>query len=127
MEQIERWVTRYPRLFKGSAPRCRSEVQPGWASIVEHALCTIDQHLNDEQAAHLEVMQIKEKLGGLRIYLNLGNDPMTLEVRAVAAPTIQSAELQAKVTCTECGQPGKLRELPHRGLEVLCDIHGQID
>jgi hypothetical protein len=48
-----------------------------------------------------EVLQVKEKLGGLRFWTNL-------EVDAIAN-RIQAAELESLYTCEVCGQPGARR------------------
>ena len=68
-----------------------------------------------EQASgsQFEVLQVKEKFGGLRVYVNDANDCIRLR--------IETAVHESFHTCEICGQPGKLRE---DGLiKTLCDQH----
>jgi hypothetical protein len=58
-----------------------------------------------------KVVQIKEKLGGLRIYISRGNEKMF--------QTIRQAEEASLVTCEDCGKPG--RERGTGWIRTLCD------
>lgn len=66
-------------------PAC---VAQGWAPIVEDAV----HQLEDEGAT---ILQVKEKFGGLRIYV-AGATPAT-------AAIIDAAEREAAATCEYCG------------------------
>jgi hypothetical protein len=62
-----------------------------------------------------EILQAKEKFGGLCIYVNVAND--TIRQRLLAA------QLESFLTCEVCGQPGQRRE---RGwIKTLCDEHAR--
>ena len=61
-----------------------------------------------------EVMQVKEKFGGLRFYVNCRKEEAIRQRIGVAAQ-------ESFRTCEVCGQPGKLREL--RCIKTLCDEH----
>ena len=64
-------MVRYPRLFRGMPPRSVSWIEPGWLGIVDELCRGIDALLDDEQARSFTFKQIKEKVGGLRVYFNL--------------------------------------------------------
>ena len=57
------------------------------------------------------VVQVKEKFGGLRYYINAGNDRIY--------NLITLAERLANVTCENCGRLGK--ERPGGWIQTLCD------
>ena len=50
-----------------------------------------------ESGRPFEVLQVKEKFGGLRVYMNISND-------AISA-LIENAELESTQTCEVCGKP----------------------
>jgi hypothetical protein len=60
-----------------------------------------------------EVLQAKEKFGGLRIHVNHGN--------AAIRQRIETAIQESFHTCEVCGQPGRLRE--DGRIKTLCDQH----
>lgn len=62
-----------------------------------------------------EVLQVKEKFGGLRFYVNCRND-------AAIRQRIGTAAQESFRTCEICGQPGELRE--GSWIKTLCDKHG---
>lgn len=84
---------RRPRLL--TIEEVASSVYPGWHDLIESML-------NDMFDAGWdgELLQIKEKFGTLRVYLNGSSD----EVHA----RIAQAEHESGVTCRECGQPGEM-------------------
>lgn len=66
-----------------------------------------------------DVAQVKEKFGGLRVYLNT---PETPYIRGA----ISAAEEVASQTCEFCGQPGKTRApkgRPGGWIHTVCDEH----
>jgi hypothetical protein len=58
-----------------------------------------------------KAVQIKEKMGGLRIYINHGNEKMFQIIRR--------AEEESFITCEDCGKPG--RERFGGWIRTLCD------
>lgn len=60
-----------------------------------------------------EVLQVKEKFGGLRFSVNSANDAIRQR--------IQTAQRESLHTCEVCGQPGKRRE--GGWIKTLCDEH----
>lgn len=80
-------------------------VGPGWSGILNRLFMDLvhlgwDGHLN----------QVKEKFGGLRVYIGSGSEAVYKR--------IEEAEHEAIRTCETCGQPGK----PEGGwIRTLCD------
>lgn len=87
------------------------DVPPGWAGIV--------RDLHDDLATAAityGVVQVKEKLGELRVYLRAESDPRA------AGELVLEAERRSRVTCQECGAPGQLAT--DRGwLRTACPAH----
>jgi hypothetical protein len=64
----------------------------------------------------VEVLQVKQKFGGLRFYVGVASGDLHL--------AIEAAELKSFTLCEQCGDPGELRN--HRGFwQTLCDRHAQ--
>jgi hypothetical protein len=82
-------------------------VGDGWVPILQSLAADLVAMGWDRQ-----VLQIKEKFGGLRFYFS-GTDEMHERVRV--------AEAQAEVTCEGCGAPGKQRD--GGWIKTLCDEH----
>jgi hypothetical protein len=66
-----------------------------------------------ETAHPFQVLQVKEKFGGLRFYPNYNNN-------AISA-LIEAAEIESFHTCEVCGQPGERRGASW--LQTTCDKH----
>lgn len=83
---------RYPSALANV--ECHADCGPGWlpAIIPVLEIC---------EARSVRVVQIKEKFGGLRIYLDQHDD--TLDAAIILAESIASR------TCEDCGAPGELR------------------
>ena len=114
-------VARFPRLFRGNEPSAPSFLPLGWAQLVCELFQDIDQLLNDAQATSFEVLQVKEKLGRLRVRvrysgtLDAEGDPET-RLRALVA----EASDQSDAVCRICG---RLNKSTHRPLlwNVACE------
>lgn len=78
---------------------------PGWQPIIEPLIAQAD-------ADGAKVMQIKEKFGGLRFYV----DDTTEKLQDM----ITQAEATSFKTCEMCGKPGVLRN-SGSWLKTLCD------
>ena len=66
---------------------------------------------------NLIVVQVKEKLGGLRFYVESISGPVKK-----ALQLIDKAELESYNICDVCGVPGELREFSGR-CKTLCTKH----
>jgi hypothetical protein len=83
---------------------------PGWAGILDglhHELVRRDPGYR--------ILQVKEKLGGMRIYAQFDGS-VADECHAL----VRDAETRASRTCERCGQVGRLRE-DRPWLLTLCD------
>ena len=85
------------------------ECGPGWHPLIKDALTKIEAL----GIANLEVLQVKEKFGGLRIYLG----PHTDETDAI----ISAAEQEARKTCEDCGSKESVELRGGGWLRTLCD------
>ena len=119
----KRIVARWPRWFdihgdwrRTAMPR-GFECGDGWFDLI-WGLCERLEPLVEELNAKLpqgdrfEVLQVKEKFGGLRFYVSRHTDAIDTE--------IGRARLESLRTCEECGQPGSHRE-GEGILATLCD------
>jgi hypothetical protein len=97
------------------------QCQNGWYPIIEEAFDkmekTIEKMPKKERKIFeksFEILEVKEKLGGLRIYVNMYTNEIT--------EIIVEAEKKAGKTCEVCGKPGKIREVNHWYF-TNCDEH----
>ena len=67
-----------------------------------------------ESGRQFEVLQVKEKFGGLRFYVNCRRNEAIRQRIGIAAD-------ESFRTCEVCGQPGELRE--DSFIKTLCDEH----
>lgn len=136
-QSFENLAKKYPALFEKS-PISYMAIGDGWIGIIDalcEAICadydnavrikqltledkdTVDDALERKIAQHREELpsfiQIKEKFGGLRIYVQ------------DAKPEVQSyitfAESMSYRVCEECGAPGEPRN--DSWSKTLCDMH----
>lgn len=87
---LARLMAAHPRLFRGQAPMCCSEVPGGWWRLVDELCSGIENQLTAEELAHFQVLQIKEKFGGLRFYWRL---------QPCEHATSDGVEVQDRETC----------------------------
>ncbi|MGB8478745.1 MAG: hypothetical protein WCE63_07880, partial [Acidobacteriaceae bacterium] len=66
-----------------------------------------------ETGHQFKVVQVKEKFGGLRFYVEDANEVMRQR--------IELAELKSFKTCEACGNSGQRRS--HGRIQTLCDEH----
>ena len=85
------------------------ECEEGWHPLIKDALAKIEAL----GIAGLEVHQVKEKFGGLRIYLS------SYDERAEAI--IRAAEQEAHETCEACGSKEKVKLRSGGWLRTLCE------
>jgi len=85
------------------------EVGDGWYKILEELITKIAE-LDKEK--RVKVVQVKEKFGGLRFYINSGTD----EIFNV----IDEAEAKSLITCEQCGKVGSI-DVTHGWMLTLCE------
>lgn len=127
---VEELSTKYPEMYKDVY--CGISIHEGWFEIVrclsdriyshyKHQIQTRERLLKDNPYDHPipeatefpKVAQIKEKFGGLRFYVD-GGDEYTYGAIAIA-------ESWADRTCETCGAPGTRRS--GGWVRTLCDTH----
>jgi hypothetical protein len=139
-DRIAELKTRYPDLFAG--PHVGHHVPPGWLSIVSELCAQIDGALAEAERPCVHFTQIKEKLGGLRAYLNIA--PLRVDLFGGAdspgmsgyfgesetpslfkrlSPLIHAAEAESYQRCVFCGAAGRLRREDRCWVLTLCDRH----
>lgn len=112
-------VAEFPRLFRGQVPS-RSDLDPGWVELVRRALRRIDAMLTDDQVQLVNVRQVKEKWGALRLYVFAFDLDQAMCDRI--AGVVKEVVAESQMTCGKCGQPGELRtDFPY--VQTLCDTH----
>jgi hypothetical protein len=84
------------------------DVGPGWHKI----LFQLHYDLVKLNPSY-EVVQVKEKFGGLRVYLR--DEPSDV------AELLSAAEVQSWATCELCGEPGKLYPTGTGWIKAVCD------
>lgn len=98
-------------MMKGSDPNL-FECEEGWHPLILETLKKI-QDISDEKGLDIEVSQVKEKYGGLRIYLT-GYTP---EIERI----IQEAEGKSLTICEVCGKSGSFRSNMDGWYLTRCD------
>jgi len=111
--------TVYPKLFENRSNKDEPmyygfSCGDGWFNILNLLCRNIQSYLDwHKECPQVEVLQVKEKFGGLRFYYTGGDD--------YVAGLVSMAEAITEVTCEQCGEPGEIR---HGGwIKVLCDKH----
>ena len=118
---FERWPTWFNPEgdFRLTAMTRGFEHDDGWFNIIWRLCEDLESLVAElEQAGghKFEVLQAKEKLGGLRFYVNHKNDSIRQR--------ILTAQEESFHSCEVCGQPGRVREGGR--IKTLCDEHAGI-
>lgn len=110
-------VARWPKWFNvnGSIQRTLMpfgfECGDGWFDIIWRLCENIDSLAGPE----FEVMQVKEKFGGLRFYTYNGSPEID--------KMIEQAESESYKTCEVCGEPGKPQG--KSWIKTVCEKHAR--
>ena len=108
----------FPHLHSSGGPFIAT-VDVGWTAMVLRLLARLDATAG-AAGATLSIMQVKEKFGLLRVYLDLGGSDRTLRDRCETL--VAEAEAESAHRCQRCGARGELA--PDRSyLAVLCARH----
>lgn len=132
-------IRKHPRLLR---PKLHGwEIDVGWVGIVDQYFDVVDRVLPDDVG--FDVVQIKEKFGGLRLYCQ----PVFPQIKtrqtdddAIASHQTRKlepwehelqmakvlAEQRSYYTCERCGQPGRLR-VRDGFYFTACDVHATTD
>lgn len=97
---------KYPNIFKQKDLGAQEtlmcwgiEVGDGWYDIIDMLCSCIKNDVLYNQCPPVEAVQVKEKFGGLRFYVNGGNDRID--------GMISLAESMSYRICETCGAPGR--------------------
>ncbi|TCB60133.1 hypothetical protein E0J20_09060 [Rhizobium leguminosarum bv. viciae] len=106
---------KYPRLLP---ERFGFECGEGWRQIIEDFFATVDRLLPAD--AKFNLRQLKEKLGGMRIYYRLEGVPG--EIEGKISDAYNRASARSYRVCEICGKRGRFSK---RGglLTVVCEDH----
>ncbi|MDA8084072.1 MAG: hypothetical protein M0024_10490 [Nitrospiraceae bacterium] len=111
----------FPDLFRGHTKSMQEslmcfgfEHNDGWFQLVYELSAQIDKY-SKSKGIYPEVVQVKEKFGSLRYYVDGGDDEIL--------KMCDAAERKSAETCENCGAPGKLQR---RGgwFATLCSLCG---
>lgn len=109
-KKLERLHTKYHDRF---SERFRGfECGIGWFPLIESMLVELQN-----KCPHARIVQAKEKLGGLRIYLEDKQDDSGKAI-------LRQAEMKSFLVCEECGSSGK-RIAQDGWVRVRCVDHSQ--
>ena len=84
----------------------------GWLPILEDLFMKIDDVVKRDNLTEFKVVQVKEKFGGLRVYVRGGNAEITA--------LINGAEETAAETCEDCGNTPAQRRSVHGYVRTQC-------
>ncbi len=115
---MERAIAEYPRLSRGAPPQIPGWVMPGWGPLLRRLLQSIDSYLTDPQAKKFRVVQVKEKFGSLRLYLDA-----PASIRPALNKLVDAGCKESETTCPRCGGPAVLVTDDCGWMSVLCKEH----
>lgn len=123
-EQRRRYAeirSRYPDLVQGHLFSCHQ----GWFPILERLFDEIAAILKDGDPSRFQLRQVKEKLGGLRVYWSYGSLEQTADsdIQDRIMLAVFEAEARSERTCEVCGRPG-LARFQRGWWATRCDEHG---
>lgn len=99
----------------------------GWLPLIDKLCEDISRNIKKlpkEDYRRFEVIQIKEKMGGMRFYMHINLDGASPDIKDVAMSIegyIRKAEGESYKICEICGEPGFLRE--GMWVKTLCETH----
>lgn len=116
LREVARILRDWPQVY-GRTP-CHSalaargfECRPGWYPLIERLTAQLAEVIAEDRLDRFYVTQVKEKFGGLRVYVQNGN--------ARCQALIEEATREAAQTCEGCGRrPVKIRT--HGGWLITC-------
>jgi hypothetical protein len=113
---------KHPSLFGSQPGHTKSafaergiEVGDGWLTILDDMATEIEQSCLLADRPLPQILQVKEKIGGLRVYVDASDEAIDAAIAA--------AEKRATLTCETCGEPGQLQKLAD--VRTLCSKHAQ--
>ncbi len=100
-EKTNTLISKYPNIF---GKEFWFECDDGWFNIVDTLCENIENYRKtNKNISKIKAVQVKEKFGGLRFYINGGNDHIY--------ELIENAEKQSITICETCAAPAKIHSL----------------
>ena len=120
---VEQWPTWFNTGgdFRHTAMTRGFEHGDGWFEILWRLCVDLEPLVTEMERAggrQFEVLQVKDKFGGLRFYVNCRRNEAIRQRIGIAAD-------ESFHTCEVCGQPGELRE--ERWIRTLCGEHDTLE
>lgn len=113
-ERKQRLIDATPELFEG-IHRANLSVPSGWYDLVGRLFLDLRKLIEQERIVGFKVIQVKEKFGGLRVYVH----PTSSQI----ADRISLAEAESFATCEMCGSKNARPRSPDGWVHTLCDDH----
>jgi hypothetical protein len=116
-------IIEYAAIFDHMSPESRNPIKygfqcgEGWKILIGIFLYRA-REVKEDGKQLVQVVQIKEKFGGLRIYVTFEDNTPKNIVSTIWA-TASALECVSMTTCEECGKPGSTRE--GRWIRVRCE------
>lgn len=96
------------------------ECDVGWFDIIDKCLSDLLK-ISYETGLDIQVVQIKEKFGGLRVYYDLEDSENNEDIYKQINTAIDAAEDESYTVCEVCGEQGSLQR---KGWwKTLCIMH----
>lgn len=99
-------IQQYTSMF--AQPAFQYNWPDGWDELVTNLVCEINKTNSD-----VEVVQIKEKFGGLRFYYSNGNEAVQ--------KLVNEAEIKSYTICQTCGKNGASQCVLSGWITTLCE------
>lgn len=108
LDRMKRWPNTLANVV------CGYHCPPGWIGPVERLTDLL------ERIGGIRCVQVKEKFGGLRYYVESDDEtPVPPERRELVYGLIHACEAACSIICLYCGAPGRLRG--GGWVRTLCD------
>ena len=115
---------KYPHLDTTKNPwkeleQSYTECGYGWHDLIIELMHKIEElyKVNDVSMDDFKINQIKEKYGGLRVYLSI---TYINSLQTLVNDLIEEYEKRAEMICEECSAPGVLYMNKGKWLQTLC-------
>jgi len=119
-ELEEKMMRKYPKIFrqKDLSPQetCMCwgiSTGDGWYNLIDNLCGKIQRHVDGNNIDQVEAMQVKEKFGGLRFYIDHGTEEIY--------NMIYEAENESYETCEYCGSQDNVHQTKGGWIVTLCD------
>jgi hypothetical protein len=118
---VDRWPTWFDIQgdYRRTAMMWGFAHEDGWFDILWRLFEDLEPLVvafEQESGFQFEVLQVKEKFGGLRVYVNCRRNEAIRQRIGIASE-------ESLHTCEVCGQPGELRE--NGWIKTLCEEHAR--